>query len=357
MPSNAHAQKSNEDRAFALYQKARDSFEKSDYKTSVKFLKEAWRLYGHPVIGIKLADVYEKLDKPEEALVALTSIETNDPEITAKIKVRVKALRNYLEQPLSVSVISNIPNTTVTIDHMTRRSTPFDVRLSRGVHILTASAKGHREQQEVVRVRGSKPLLIRFTLHPVTGTVTVRTDRDTLRDTSILLDGVRWNLSVDEKHQSETRPRTVQVGKHQFACWNQGQTKDIRFFEVREGEDVVLDCNSRPVDAGASTRTWGYVSMGTGIVSILGGAGLFFSYYQDLKKAERDDLIMETNKHIFGGVFLATGVGLGVLSYFLFKSAKKEASPTGITLMQRERFDLELVPSPGILGAGARLSF
>lgn len=312
-----------EDRAFLYYQESREFFEQGDFKGARARLEKAWELFNHPAIGLKLADVLEKLDDPEGALAALDAIRTDDPEFAQQVEVRSKALRSYLNQPLKVSVVSNAAQTSVVIDHKERRVAPFEVTLPRGIHVFEALADGYRGAKKVVTVQGSKPLLIRFDLQPLTGTLAVRGGDDGLDEIRISVDGVPWELSDDERDEHVTRARTVGVGTHQFVCWRDGYTKDVRRVNVREGEDVLIDCLSQPIASGSSARAWAYASGGAGLAALGGGAFLIASYMQDLDKGERERLDVDSNKHIFGGVLLGAGVGLGVTSWLLFRRAAR----------------------------------
>ena len=349
---------SNEDRAFQLYQAARAFFERGEFEGARTRLKDAWALFPHPAIGLKLSDVYEKLGMPEEALESLRAIKTNEPEFRQQIEVRIRALEAYLQQPLKVSVVSAAEQTSIIIDHKDRRIAPFDLQLARGIHIFEARAVGFRAAKRVVNVRGAQPVLVRFDLQPLTGTLSVRSPDDNVFGLKVQVDGRPWKLGTDEHILKRTRARIVRVGAHPFVCWREGHTKDVRTVMVREAEDVVVDCRTRPIATKGAQKVWAWVAAGGAVASAGAATFLLISYQQDVKKADRDNLNMETNKHIFGGIFAVTALAAGVGSYFLFQSADAE---TDESIVDGDQVGWRLLPllDPvgGTVGAAASVSF
>ncbi len=356
-PNTAVAQSTARvEQALELFQKARISYEKGDFQGAENLLKRAWALHPHPLIGLKLADVFEKQGKPEESLEALQGIVTDDEQLAQKVRIRMHALRSFLEQPIPISVISNVSETRVVVDNVEGRQTPFEIKLTRGLHVFEGNAEGYRASRKVVDVRGSGALLVRFQLQPLTGTLAVRAPGNTLRGVNIMLDGLPWKIPEEVQARSRTRPRTVQVGSHQFVCWRSGQSKDIRTFTVREGEDLVLNCQSHALGASSTRRTWGYISGGLGTISILGGGFLFWSYYQDVQKAEREDLIMESNKQTFGGGLIVAGLALGAVSYYLFQQAASITPKPTSSRLNLRLIQMAIQPD-GNLGATMHFDF
>jgi hypothetical protein len=343
---------SNEDRAFQLYQAARAFYERGEFEGARTRLKDAWALFPHPALGLKLSDVYEKLGMPEEALESLKAIKTNEPEFRQQIEVRSRALDAYLQQPLKVSVMSAAEQTTVVIDHKDRRIAPFDVQLARGIHVFEARAVGFRAAKRVVNVRGAQPVLVRFDLQPLTGTLSVRSPDDNVFGLKVQVDGRPWKLGTDEHVLKRTRARIVRVGAHPFVCWRDGHTKDVRTVMVREAEDVVVDCRTRPIASEGAQEVWAWVAAGAGIGSAGAATFLLISYQQDVQKADRENLNMETNKHIFGGIFAVTAVACGVGSYFLFQSAASDDADERVGWRVMPILD----PSGGV-GAAAAFTF
>ncbi len=357
LPARAQAgTKAEEDQAFTLYQEARTFFERGDFQGALVRLKEAWVLFKHPAIALKLAEVYEKLGQPERALQTLRGVTHEDPDFAGRLKARIGALEAQLKKPLKVSVVSNAEQTTVTIDNRDKRIPPFDIFLARGIHVLEAQAPGYRRSRVVLNVRGVAPLVQRFDLQALTGTVSIESPDESLQGIRILVDGVEWVLGAEERSQKTTRPRTVRVGQHQLVCWRDGFTKDLRTFSLEEGADLKLLCDTRPPNQGTTTRVWAYTTGSAGLLSIGAGVVLLVSYKHDIDKGHREDLNVQSTKQIFGPIFLGAGVGLGILSAILFRKAARQDARSGVeTLAHPDRPRWMVGPGPGLgVGVGAR---
>jgi len=363
--SDAHAASGKvdpEDAALALFQEAKTFFENGNFKGALQRLQQAWELYKQPVIALQLAEVHEKLGQPEEALEALQGLEKlkiRDGELRLKVEVRKKALVNFLIQPLSVSVISDVSTSQVRVDDSDIRYPPFDVQLPRGKHTLKAEAIGYRSFEQVIDVRGSVPMQVRFSLQPLTGTVAIRSGQATLEGLQIIVDGVPWVIQPGARASKMTRPRTAKVGTHQVVCWHEGRTKDIQSFSIREGEDVVVKCRSGLVQRGEVNRAWGSVALGAAIGSAVAGGYLLYAWNQDMGKAERQNLNIETNKHIFGGSLLLLAAGSGVASYYFFGRTDGDEAAKPKTAQQSGdgAWMVTLLPGQDSLGVGASLRF
>jgi len=356
----ASAGSSEEDRAFELYQSARGFYERGEFQEALDRLEEAWSLFSHPAIGVKLAEVYEKLDRLEEALAALEAVETDDPQFGERVDVRKRALQNQLNKPLKVSVVSNTEQTEVVVNHEQRRVAPFEIMLPRGLHVMEASSPGYRPVQRTVEVQGGGPMVVRFDLQPLTGTVAVRALDDSLEGLHVLVDGVKWSISDNERMLRQSRPRTIRVGRHQLACWKEGWSKDVRSFEVREAEDVVLTCRSAPPAAGGALRPLGITAAALGGAAVATGIGLLVEFKIDKDDAASDPRFSRVTDDgkIWGSVAVAGGVTLGVTSFFLLRKARAERSAEGSvhTSEDQQRPTVLLGSGPG-LGAGALLRY
>lgn len=357
-PASAWSGAETEEKAFALFQEARISYEKGDLQQSMVQLEEAWKLFEHPVIALQLSEILEKLGQPERALSVLKSVASNDPELKSKLRLRTKALQSFLSQPLKVSIFSNVPNTTIVIDGNERRNAPVEIELERGDHELTAIATGYRRIEQTIQVKGSTDILVKLEMQALTGTLSVQTIGQDLSEMKIRVDGQTWKLRPHELTLQQTQPRSLQVGKHELTCWRKGEEKDVRSFAVREGEDVVLICRSGLATQNTTRRIWGWLSASGSIASAAAGGVLFWSYRKDIEKEQADPLlyIKSTNKHIFAGVFGLASIGLGITSYFLFNSTDM-GNQSSLHSHARGNWQLIPVMSDGFRGISALKRF
>jgi hypothetical protein len=142
------------------------------------------------------------------------------------------------------------------------------------------------------------------------------------RDAILRIDEQPLILNEKEINSSKTEEKIMNVGDHSLACMYKGEQPVNKNFTIRADETLLVSCAEAYEKGG--TSTWGWVAVGTSVVSA--GLGIFWlvSYYDDKDYAEKHNKILDSNKHIFGGIFLGLAVLSGGASYFLFTSSARK---------------------------------
>ncbi len=144
-------------------------YEGGDYQGALAAFQEAYRLAPHPMVRVNMANCYEHLDRPLEALHHferfLAEADSASPEQRHEVEVAVRRLR----QRVGEARIAVTPDgATVTIDSAETRRTPIlePVRLTAGTHQIDVRLEGYRSEHREVHVAGGE-----------TATVAIRLER------------------------------------------------------------------------------------------------------------------------------------------------------------------------------------
>ena len=346
-----------EKEAHTLYMKARDLFKDGRFEDAVTVLDKAYTLFPKPIILLKKAECYEKLDKPEEALAAYDLAISQEPkaDMRAKIETSRKAVQAVLSRPIELSVVSNVPVTEITIDGKAAGATPVRVDVPRGPHTIVATKEGYTTEEQKIFLRGTRPHVATLELRERLGKVIVRTDRANLVNHTLSIDEVPIELDERERRNSASDPHLVRIGSHVLACGFPGYRTYFAPFEVVEGSPVEVSCNFAEFDTEPlKDYTWAWVTLSGAIASTGTGVFLVVSYFNDRQQAEDQGLGISTSKDDFGIVFLSVGAALAGTSIYLFvdpPGADEETSAVD----RVTPFHMSLVPLPdggAMFGAG-----
>ena len=325
-------------------------------KAVAKFT-EAWKVFQHPAILKKRAEAYEQLQQYYEAVKDYRDyrkrLKPSDKKARRTIRERIKSLDALLAKPVNVTISSGASGVKVTLNGDNEHTTPFDLKLLPGEHQVAVVDKRYSPHSKTFRVRAGRSQTIKLWVVPRTGTVVITTDRDDFELTTIKLDARIINLGPTEMMNSKTNPRELVVGEHTLVCTEKGIPSYYTTFEVIEGKLTTVECDFSSISAGMWQDPWGWLTAGSGIASTLAGVALLVSYHFDVVTAEEKNKRLVTNKHVFGGVLIGTGVALGVASYFVFTRhvASSASGP------KRQLPLLTIVPTQNGVMAGASFNF
>ena len=145
-------------RAKALFEAGVASYDAGRYEEALASFQEAFRVRPHPLVRVNIANCYDKLGKPLEALFhfeQFTSADVGTPEQRKEVNAAVERLRKQIGQ---VVVRVTPDGAMVTIDGGEQRRTPLvdALSLTAGKHEFEVRLPGYQTVQRSVVVEGGK---------------------------------------------------------------------------------------------------------------------------------------------------------------------------------------------------------
>jgi hypothetical protein len=144
------------------------AYEVGDFPGALKEFQEAFRLKPHPMVRVNMANCYDNLDKPVEAIFHFEKFMVA-PEGTPEQRKEVRdALRRLRQRVGEVSIRVTPDGALVQIDDEETRKAPIQdaVLLKAGAHTIRASLDGYATVERTVDVLGGQPASVDITLEP-----------------------------------------------------------------------------------------------------------------------------------------------------------------------------------------------
>lgn len=167
VPSAALAQTEAERaQARAAFQRGVDAYAAERFQEALGAFQEAYRIAPHPSVRVNMANCYERLERPLEALDHferfLAEAENASPEQQREVRTAVRRLRQQVGE---VFVRVQPEGATVRVG-TTMRTTPIleAIELARGVHRVEISLAGYRSETREVQVRGGDRVELTVTM-------------------------------------------------------------------------------------------------------------------------------------------------------------------------------------------------
>lgn len=303
-----------------LYQEAKELLETGQVRESLEKLQEAYKAYPNQAILVSIANRHLDLGEPEEAAEVLERIDPEDAPMKRQVARLRKELDRQLEQPVSVRVASDGRQAEVSIDGGPFREVPARVQLPRGSHRFTLRAAGRQEVTVTRELRGTSEIAVVVALPELPGRWRVAIDPpERLDRIRITMDGKPVPISAAEQGRPVTDPREIAPGTYKLTCIRGFEDRADTTLSVVTGQVAVATCAfvekagpSKPID------TWAWAAAGGAAASLIAGTAYLVSYQNDKEEFPPPRYKLDSSKPVASGVFFATGVGLGVLSAFLF---------------------------------------
>ena len=200
--------------------------------------------------------------------------------------------------------------------------------------------KRYEEAHKTLRWLADHPELIGDKLHRE---VLARLSdvEDILRETTVevVTPGVTGASIVLDGKLSGTTPLELKLrrGSYSLRVEKDDYVASERQIEVAGEERLKVKITLTPVPGAGPLRTWGWITMGAGIGVAAGGIGAL-SHYFYLQGTKDECCDVTKGSLITGSVLVGVGAGLGITSYFLFRSARSASSSKATSV---------LVPIPG----------
>lgn len=134
-------------------------YEQGDYQGALEAFQEAYRLAPHPMVRVNMANCYEHLGRPLEALHHFERFLAESQSATRQQRREVQAAIARLGQQLAEVRLSIAPDgALVTIDGAETRRAPIlePVRLTAGAHRIEVRLDGYRTDRREIQVTGGQ---------------------------------------------------------------------------------------------------------------------------------------------------------------------------------------------------------
>jgi hypothetical protein len=142
-------------RARQLFETGVSNYEAGRYIEALQQFQEAYRIKPHPLVRVNIANCYDKLDRPVEAIEnfeAFLAVPAGDPAQRDEVRAALKELQKRVGQ---VAFKVTPAGARVVIDDRDEHRAPLDepLRLSVGRHRVTVSFEGYETALRAVDVR------------------------------------------------------------------------------------------------------------------------------------------------------------------------------------------------------------
>lgn len=356
LPKLVHAQTPEEREAHRLYKEAQIDIEASRFTEALEKLDRAYKLFPMPHILVRKAEALRGLGNLDQALDVLRSIQTSDPKLKMKIADLMVAIKRQMQVPVSVKVVTNVPDVEVVVDQVEKYLAPCTIQLTTGTHQFEFKKPGY--ETLVLDKNISEPGVMEVTLREKTGKVIITTDLSSLDGVIVRIDDMEMVPKGRPGEPHRTEPFEIRAGTHQLLCVREGSRPFMGDFQVHPDRTTVVACLFRPPKSGPPTTTLGYIALGTGGAMTAAGAALVGWYYAKYGQKTKTDalgnryVLKDYHENIAGFVLIGVGLASAAASYFLLKS---DDSPEVLRPSpQRMPFTFAVFPGKG--GGAASLS-
>lgn len=154
--SVAHAQQDREN-ARIQFERGVGLYEAHDYEGALAAFQEAYRLAPHPTVRVNMANCYEHLDRPIEAIHHFERFLAESPNAPRQQRSEVEDALERLRQDVGEVRLHVAPDgATVTIDDAETRRAPIlePVRMTTGTHSIVVRMDGFRTHRQTIEVAG-----------------------------------------------------------------------------------------------------------------------------------------------------------------------------------------------------------
>jgi len=154
--------------ARAAFQRGVEAYAAERFQEALASFQEAYRIAPHPSVRVNMANCYERLERPLEALDHferfLAEAENASPEQQREVRTAVRRLRQQVGE---VFVRVQPDGATVRVGNVVRTTPVLEpIELARGTHRVEVSFAGHRTETRDVDVRGGDRVELTVTLVP-----------------------------------------------------------------------------------------------------------------------------------------------------------------------------------------------
>jgi hypothetical protein len=154
-------------RARAEFERGVEAYGRADYNTALEAFSEAYRLAPHPVVRVNIANSYERLNRPLEALFHFERFLSEATSAPGPQRREIEAAIRRLRRLIGEIDLQVWPNgARVTIDGAEQRRAPLTelVRVTAGLHTIEVELEGYQSERRPLQVEGGQRVRVEIQL-------------------------------------------------------------------------------------------------------------------------------------------------------------------------------------------------
>ncbi len=319
-------------RARAAFTNGVEAYESGNYQHALEQFQSAYRLRPHPSVRINMANCYEQLNRPVEAIEHyerfLADSENVDETKAAEVRGSIERLRRQVGE---IFVRVQPDGAMVSIDNAESRRAPIldSIALPAGAHTVTVEMEGFRTERREINVVGGSRGEVRVNLRPGSN-ITTATNTAT-------------NTATTATNTATTATNTITNTTDTSDTDSVDRVNQVTELDPSNQQTIDLTDPADPSDNGP--RFFNTPAITTTLLSVGFGAGsVICALLANQSDADFEDAVLRSNNSalglpaqqaahdegvefaatarrralladIFGGVAV---VGLGLTAYFLF---------------------------------------
>ena len=305
LPAYSQEQRDPE-KAAKAFEAAKRAKALGNYRRSIKKLRDAYSYLPNPKILVNIARRFIDLNEPQDALKELRSIKTKNRQIRKLVAAEIKKIEELVSKPLLVTFDTEPPGAVVKFENGDALTTPGRRNLKRGEYKVTVALDGYEGAEDVVSVKGIRPVNRSWKLKAFHGQVRIAVGGSPPgEDVTVLLDDKPVEPGIRHK---------ILRGKHWVKCSIRGKHENQLMVHVGAGEDLDVRCVLRGITL--KKPPWkiiaAWTSIGVGAAVVATGVALFVSHAMDVEQYQPPQYSIESETKLLGGG-LSLGVGAGLI--------------------------------------------
>jgi hypothetical protein len=166
--SGAAAQDEAKEQAKAHFQSGVKLYDQGEHARALESFQEAYRLSPHPVVRVNMANCYDRMDKPIEAIFHFERyLEESEAKVKPRQRKEVKAALKRLRKKVGQVRLQVVPDgVSIRIDDAEQRQSPVvePVLMVAGIHYIDARLEGYRPVRRSINVAGGDTTEVTITM-------------------------------------------------------------------------------------------------------------------------------------------------------------------------------------------------
>lgn len=323
----AEAYAEDPDRANKLFLEAREKLKDDDREAALPLLSQAESHFAHPAILLLKAKTQRELGLLDDADATLGRIESGKlPRGLRKVLAEERAELEKARKALGRLRVRVTPAEAIVVIDKHEHRGGYDRWRNPGDTRVEVLAPGFQPTVRTATIAAEGDVTLEVALAPLRGKIRVVVPGG-LKGVEVKIDGKAVEIEEGAR-AGDVFSTDAGLGKHEVLC-RRGDKEVGHVVEVAFGTSADVRCNGiePATNIARVSLGWGGVAAGAALASY--GVWGIQSYFADQEKAQREGLIADGNKGYGGALYLASGVAVGLASYWLLlREPSTEAEPT-----------------------------